>query len=356
MKTKLSIICGLILSIIISCSDDDMLGQNSDLTINSNKKIELINLPHDKNSRQISNYSGKMLSFATLHDFENTLRDLEEEMRLNSEYINNIIGPGVTNEDVIEQYFIDHHLDEFKPLVDFEIYYGHLSLRKNIWDLESQWLSHQGDIFDSHDPDNHYISDIYIRTLLNIDSEVMIEGKIYRFYGWGEIKIKNQDLTAYYSQYEANEISANPNVEIQTYALPIDCTTRTHWIHNFNLSSKRKMKIEASLETESFLRANRYVARTRHYGKFFGLWKRRNADLYAGIYGTTGRNFCGGNEFIINESKAHYGSSVDVIFRVYDSGVWGDLRAQDNKIHSRHKVWNSNFKRKDYYDGQLFTY
>ena len=30
--------------------------------------------------------------------------------------------------------------------------------------------------------------------------------------------------------------------------------------------------------------------------------------------------------------------------------------AQNNKIFSHHKVWNANFKRKDYYDGQLFTY
>lgn len=355
MNTKFLIIYGLLLSMFFSCSDDDILEQNTRPETISTKKIELITLPGSPTSK-VSNYSGKMLSFDTQTDFENTLRDLEEEMRLNGEYISNIIGPGVTDENLIEQYFINNNLNEFKPLIDFENKYNHQSLRKNIWDLETQWLSIQSDTFDNNDPDNHYISDIYIRTVLNPNSEIMIEGKIYRFYGWGEVKIINQDLTAYYSDYHANQTSTNPNVEITTYAIPTDCTVSSHWIQNFNLSSNRKMKIEASLEREGFFRANRYVARTKYYAKLFGVWKRRKADLYANIYGYTSRQYCGGNVFFINVVRNQYTSSADAIFRVYDSSIWGDLMAQDNKIHSRHKVWNANFKRKDYYDGQLYTY
>lgn len=103
---------GVIMSLLFSCSDDDLLEQTNIESIeNSSPKIELINLanPTSTYSRNVSSHSGKMLSFGTYQDFEDTLLDLEKAMEDNSDYITSIIRVGVTDEDLIEQKFAENN-------------------------------------------------------------------------------------------------------------------------------------------------------------------------------------------------------------------------------------------------------
>lgn len=344
-----------------SCSEEEL----QELPVVRNEgNISLFSLGPSINGKGGTEYTGEFLSFESIQDFENTYYQLEAELDANDFYIRNMIGT-VTSDEEIDAKFVQYNLDEFKPLKDFENLYGLNSLRNEIFNQENAWLATQGDDFDEDDPDNHYIFDIILRTMLNKDAEVMIAGTIYRFDNWATIEIFNMDPEAYYRAYPCDgddPISPNTGIDPFNRANPCDwqsesgggggsnsCRASVSHTREYKISSNRKMKTQVKLQREfPIFRNNRFIARTRYFKKVLGVWLRKNADLYVKMEGTHQLTGCVNGVYILEE-RNKYGGQAEV--KYVNPSQFDEFAIKKQSLFSTHKLWGGNTKTMDFYDG-----
>lgn len=348
---------GATLLTLSSCGDDQI--DNYEEKTKILPKIEVVNLNSNLNNKNISDinnvtrYSGEFLSFQSYEDFISTYNMLEQEMEINQEYINTKVGI-VNNEEELDAKFQQYNLDPLKPLKDFEKKYNYTSLRSDISIKETEWLSRQSDIFDSEDPDNHFILDNILRTLLNKDAEIMVAGTILRNEEWGYIEIYNSDLTSYNKKYDAQSKEAsNINVKIVNYPNTTNvCKVSTSYEYDFNTDTRRKMKIQSALQRDALFRNNRIISKTKYLKKVVGVWLHKSADLYVKLQGFHGYdNRCGDNNPIFTEKRAYAGEIEVKFVNPMPAGARSDLSIVQNKLFSTHEVWNTNRKIIDLYSG-----
>jgi hypothetical protein len=133
---------------------------------------------------------GDILVFSDWETFMNTMEEFE---KLEKEYYENLEKDNIANTPNSNQYNtknsknsgeeepIEDSLDLGSPvLTAFENKYNHLSLRRYIVNEENRLLAN-GTFSQYNDPDNHFISDPYIRTVLNTDLEIKIGDTYYKF-------------------------------------------------------------------------------------------------------------------------------------------------------------------------------
>lgn len=358
-----------ILGFLGSCNEDEHLIKDDELSLGP--KITMITLPGGKEMRNGTEYTGQFLSFATEQDFIDTYNQLEIAIAANDAYIRQTIGI-VNDEEELDSLFSLYNLNEFQPLIDFEDQYGHHSLRKEIRQNEEDWLAIQGDDFDEDDPDNYFIFDTVLRTLLNKDGEVMIEGKIIRNEEWGAVNILNMDVEAYYQKYPCDFSSEDPNVEMDPFnkANPcgIDpqsdggnpgggnnssCKLSLKYEKQYNTSTRRKMLTQVKLQRANVFHSNRFIARTRYFKKVAGVWIRKKADLYVKMEGNhQWADDCSNSATPILKEKYKYGGEAEVIYvNPMPYGAQRDLAIKNNNLYSTHKLWGANTKIMDFYDG-----
>lgn len=118
-----------------------------------------------------------LLSFANMATFVSSLTVLEREThKWDSAFV---AQNSLLSGDALSDYEDSTNFDCEKPLTDFESNYSFNSLRQKINDYEEIWLNNET-LIDSTDPDDYFINDNVLRTVLNEYNEVIIDGSIYK--------------------------------------------------------------------------------------------------------------------------------------------------------------------------------
>ncbi len=308
-------------------------------------------------------FNGKFLAFDTEADFTHLYNQLALEMENNSLYIESILG-NESNEDNIYTLYVQNDLNENLPLEQFEKSLNFQSLRKDLFEKETLWLSQQtGDSLDlSLSPDNHKMIDPILRTLYNADGEVMIAGKIYRIQDWGIIKFEAPEPSVYYQDYFENSTcselvkiirdSSLNGFECSSYISPV-CKTRNYYDKSFYYNNNsRKYRIRGSVDFG--FNYSSINARTTFYKKIAGGWFHRPAIIQAIIFGEGNKVFktvvdCDGEEIWVERNERRRRADISASYILW--GSYHHFRIKRNDITNIHRVWDTNTKVIDLYNG-----
>lgn len=83
---------------------------------------------------------------------------------------------------------------EEQALLDFEDQFDYTSLRNILSALQDEWLE-EGNFDPNNDPDDHYVQDEILRTLLNEYAEIAIGESIYKIYEEEVFEITDGDMS-----------------------------------------------------------------------------------------------------------------------------------------------------------------
>lgn len=286
MKFK-SIIAAFICSItIISCSNELEQEQANDvqkLYVNS-ENIFAITIPNGLSNDCDHN----LLIFPDFQTFRNKSESLDDENELQNDIFDQSVDPTLTDEQV-EQFAIEQGFDEDGVFINFEEQFSFCSLRKHIFNAEADWLSQQGDgDWDiTEDPDNHFIDEDYIRTLLNTGAEVGIGNNesfvIYKFTSLNSwIEIHNQDYTALQQinitgvvpSNNSNVIEVIPNNDPSS-----NCRSNEDFRRFKKFSGNTRIKMIDKYDKEGLINNAKVKTKTKYYRKKLGIWFRGKTTI-----------------------------------------------------------------------------
>lgn len=235
-----------------------------------------------------------MMSFASNADVESTIDYLEYKY---DQYDDAFLSqyPGLTDDqyDVLEE-SINYNDD--LPYISFESQYGILSKRAQITANEDSWLeSTNGDSVDL-DPDNSFVPDDELRTIVNIYGELKIGTKLYHF---------NDDGTYY-------EVSAQYLTEFmalrtlkKNQPLPDHVVVRS-LVNSENAESCKAGKRSVGYQKNggwrykhvtsiwNFPWGGRLIGKTKSYKKKNGHWRKRRATIGVQVMGDVVNHVCDG--------------------------------------------------------------
>jgi len=245
-------------------------------------------IPYDNIS--VENISGKsaasrILVFRDMRSFVATMNDLERQVEtLDNAFIDQYAD---LNEDEINDMEDRLRFNEEQPLIDFERRYRFSSLRKKIDALEEIWLNNE-ELDLRNDPDNHFIDENALRTLLNENEEVVIGRSIYKFTDRGYIEISGRSFETL-SQLDVQNINANDLPENVKLVGDFDAN-RAEGCHSskrnsgYKTSGNKRIKWVISHWTHPWGR--RAMAKTKNYKKRGNRWKKRRSYCFATVGGS----------------------------------------------------------------------
>lgn len=286
MKFK-SIIAAFICSItIISCSNELEQEQANDvqkLYVNS-ENIFAITIPNGLSNDCDHN----LLIFPDFQTFRNKSESLDDENELQNDLFDQSVDPSLTDEEV-EQFAIEQGFDEDGVFINFEEQFSFCSLRKQIYDAETDWLAIQGDgdWNINEDPDNHFIEEEYIRTLVNEGAEVGIGNNesyvIYKFtsmHSW--IEIHNQDFNALSQINQTGTIPTNNSnvIVVNTNSDPSSSCKDDEDFRRFKkFPGKTRIKMIDKYSKEGLISNAKVKTKTKYYRKKLGIWFRGKTTI-----------------------------------------------------------------------------
>ena len=172
---------GLALIVIgfVACQKEELPNTNtSEFQYDINSHINYSDIKTKSNGFRGKNGSTQILIFKDMETIKATLYELEKQTKeLDSAFVKYYSN---LDEEALNEKEEEIGFDELKPLKDFEQIYGFNSLRKKIEQKETQWLNNPY-LDEFSDPDDYIIEDIYVRTILNEQAEVMVGTSIYKF-------------------------------------------------------------------------------------------------------------------------------------------------------------------------------
>lgn len=294
----------LIIALFSSCEKDEIFEDNT--ISNTNDKVKsktFTNKSYDPTSS--ITIENDMMVFTSIDHFIETETYLNDQLE---NWDNNFLTDyGHLDDDSLGTVEDSLGYNDEQPLEDLEISLGFNSLRKKILLEEDAWLATEGEIIDD-DPDNHYIVDEVIRTLLNENAEVKIEGSIYVMLEIATVQIVNGSIESLDSVRNATDIAdiTSSNIKIIDYPVTTgssssggngssvsgsgsggDSTTcnaksnKRNW--DYEKSGKYRIKWVVSVWTHPWDCGA--IAKTKHYKKKKKRWKKRRATIYARVYG-----------------------------------------------------------------------
>ena len=190
--------------------------------------------------------------------------------------------------------------DEDNILRKFEEDLLFCSLRTKIEKLENEWLDQQGDGAwnTSEDPDNHFIEDETERSLLSINSEVIIgespEEYIYykRLDDFKWIEVHNWDIAAISQISEGYSVKLNQNVLYKDQSLKIieknsECK---YYVRDFayHENGSYRIKRKSKVLNDNPWGYKKTSSLTVGYKKKRGKWRRRRTWITAGVTSING--------------------------------------------------------------------
>lgn len=355
-----------------SCNDDDMVSsttEQSKVTLNKNKVTIFKLSKNDLTGRNFNNnydYSGEFLNFTSVEAFDELYLSLKNQLDNHNNYINSLVE-NIDDEEELNLFFNENNINPNQPLIDFENSLNINSLRKKLETEEIEWLHTQsGDLNLDESPDNHRIADPILRTILNEDGEYMINGKIIRNTSWGQVKLEEPIADIYYRDY----LTVEENTELVKF-IPDDlgvgdinintCKSQSLYVKDYFFDNNtRRMRTRGQIYGLAGIDGRSYItATTKYYKKVAGLWFFRNAELHAEIDGVAflspAFNVCQASEqtyvYDIEQGRNH--TITAGVYVTYSGGNSSDLyKISNDRMYGIHKVWNTNRKQVDIYDGQ----
>ncbi|HOF08256.1 MAG TPA: hypothetical protein PKY44_09525 [Bacteroidales bacterium] len=244
-------------------------------------EIKVIN----KNFKGIQG-SENMLYFPDMETFKYVLDDLRKQMlEYDSVFMEKY--KNYTLEE-INKIIEEIGYNEEQPLYDFAKYYNFYNLHQKIAELEIIFL--QNDELDiNNDPDNNFIIEKELRTLLNTDCEVKINDTIYKLTETGYYAICDGNLKSL--QIIDNNLN-NHNISIKNVlyvgesndSKAIGCNSNKYCSgYENNERANYKIKWVVSHWTHPWER--RVIAKIDNYKKKNHGWTKEKAYSYCKVYG-----------------------------------------------------------------------
>ncbi len=300
---------------------------------------------------------GGMLQFNTWQSFLDTMSELSAAAEVRDDAF--IAKWGHLSEDAFAAKEVELGYNENQPYIDFENEFsGFVSLRKTVKDEENAWLYNEV-LDDNNDPDNHFVWETEMRSLLNTKAQVRIKDTLIQMTRFGYVKVTDGDLNklAQLETGNANQLNLS-NVVIMgpyfgsnggngTENNPTCIGTEDDDRYWYPVNNRR-IKGKQRLKPASYPWGSNIKSKTVHYKKsgIFG-WTRSRATITAAIQGESVNEFC---NLPSNNSltKTRYAKEVDVKISVpYYSGYQIKTKYQKLKsVHKRDAATYNNF----YYD------
>lgn len=284
MISKIPIALMAFVVMLTSCSEETIQEETISKSSINFQDITAINIPNGlPNSCEYN-----LLIFPNFETFRAKSESLDTENENQNDWFDTTVDPDFTDDEV-EAFYEAQAFDEDGIFIGFEEQYSFCSLRRHIAILEDDWIASQGDgDWDiNDDPDNHFIDEESIRTLLNSGTEVAIGNiesfviyKFTSFHSW--IEIHNQDYNALQQINLTGVVPANnPNViEVVTNSDPsFSCKDDGDFRRFVNYPGKTRIKTVNKYNTQSFLSNGKVKTKTKYYRKKFGIWRRGKTTI-----------------------------------------------------------------------------
>ena len=199
-------------------------------------------------------------------------------------YNDNFYDPKASlTDDQVEVIEIQENFDEYKPLRDFESYFGFASLRQKIETEENAWMDNTT-LDPSTDPDFIYTEpDEVMQSFFNQNKSVKIAGNYFS-------TPEQDDLIIYSNTTNSTTQSSCNNKLHKRYSEP-----NTQHIYD---GGNKSAKFVASFNGLYLLVATRLVARTKNFKrKSNGHWKKFATICYAHLGGIVNDAYCYDSDF-----------------------------------------------------------
>lgn len=233
-----------------------------------------------------------MLSFASSDAMNTTLNSLETECNTyDADFLDEHPGYSIDSLNDLQD-SINYNIDQ--PLIDFENQFtGFSSLRKKIAGDISTWLENDGVNMSAY-PDNHFITEEGIRTLVNEKGEFKIVDTIYILHDSGWVEVYNADMAVVHDiengTIDANATPTETTLSIWKNAVLFrpNCDNARSGKRDdgdeYNGSTDRR--IYWKLVAENVFIWHRVVGKVQGYHKKRGKWRSYRSDLWVKVEGT----------------------------------------------------------------------
>jgi hypothetical protein len=229
-----------------------------------------------------------VLVFPTSELLEQTVLQLEANLEA---YDDAFLAKTIhLNEDKLEALEEKLGYDELAPLQAFEKkFQGHGSLRSKLTKLEGEWLAKTRNPDFSENPGAHDIESEVIRSLLNEQGEIMVDGKLFKVFPNGvTYAVLDGDfstlarITAGYDEQEFVESNVVINDAAKLKKAKCgriigSCAFFCHSDTTVYLSSDRR--VEMKVGVSNYLFYAQFVSKSTHYKKVRRKWKKRRAPM-----------------------------------------------------------------------------
>jgi hypothetical protein len=241
----------------------------------------------------VQNLDG-ILAFKDQNTFDIVLENLETE---NKNWLTRNSTSDKSQRDIVLQ--------------TFEEQFGFNSLRQEINEKEKQWLANS-ELDIQNDPDNHFIVGDELRSLFNVNNEIIIGSSIYKvFEGWVVIEIKNLDFKELevlcdnnsfeYSQLNENCILHNPP-QIKKSST---CKANIDNVEYENYATNYRSKVRITITNAPFIHfvkaeVTKYIFDTAH-----GDWDKDDGFIEVGVGGKIRDTDCDDYEYFSKSESEH---------------------------------------------------
>lgn len=289
MKKNKIFIFGLSLILLgfYSCNKEEIAKRNepsSQFNYEVSSKIPYSSISKRDKGFKGTNGSTEILVFDNMQSIVLAIADLDRQVReMDSAFVSEFYY--LSDEDRNEME-ITLNFSAYRPLIDFNNYFLYYSLYQEIAQQEADWLN-QEELDHSTDPDDHYIFEYSLRSILNTDCEVQVGDSIYKILEDGYFAMPASS----FKSLEAlnNDPSIYPELKDVIY-IGTDCGTCKAVGCNSNKrnsgdkkSGTKKIKWVVSHWTHPWDR--RVAAKVDNYKKSGWIWTKYSTSCAAKVYG-----------------------------------------------------------------------
>jgi len=286
--------------------------------------------------------STQLLVFEDMEHFKATLAELERQVEeLDSaflEYYPDLDGDSlITIEEEIG-------FNEEDPLYNFGEKLHFHTLHADIATAEEEWLDNE-ELDEENDPDDYFVFDESVRTLLNADNEVQIGNSIYKLVEEGYFEIVDGDVNS----LRVLDPASTSSMRINASTLPEnivfhgesnegnakvnlfdDCKGMKRDVY-WGYGNRRKIKCVVSHWNNPW-GSRRVAAKTKNYRKKKRRWKKYRTTCYAKVYGhisgwggdcSTMENFNSGNSYARKRRRKKVKHKINVQTKTKSGWVKG---------------------------------
>lgn len=342
MKNLLKFSFFALLFVAVSCEKEDLTIDDVTSTAVSIDGIKFINPTTAKAGATL--VSG-MLEFPDVATFLSTIASLEAEAEAHDDAFVNKWNH--LNDVDLEAKEIAVNHDVHQPYINFENQFsGFKSLRKDIRTTQANLIKSQT-LNDSNEPDNHYVFDDGVRTVLNKFAQVKIGTSLYQMtrFGYVEITDGNYSTLALVASSDASQLNPvniiihggyygssaanNPQTGSSTCKTDYDETNYGYE------SSTRRVKGVQKLKGFNAIWGTKIKAKTQYQKKrSWGGWTSSRTHITATITGESVNQYCNlpNNE---NKTKAKRKRKVKAIINGPSSHIYKTRLQELKTIHKK---------------------